>query len=459
MRKLSKFSRFTIIIFGSISFLLGTAFATSPLQANLTQEMLYPNYWLKQLNNPDKLIMTKSQIEKYNQAIIKKLPETVYNLTDYPTSINQKTLLTWLSTPSFPKETAYLNGQAITTEYYQNLKKQLNLEAVPEKIEVKYAFTVRRTDIRTFPTGDRLFDTADNREYDLFQETAIEPAEPALILSQSFNKDWYYLQTYNYRGWVAANDLALCPNRATWLNYLNQSNFLIVTGYRLRLGTNPYTPELSNLSFQMGAKLPLASNAEIPDSIGNQIVDHNYVIKLPTRTVDGLVKFQLALLPMTASVNLGYLPYTRGNILRQAFKWEGQRYGWGGMFDSVDCSGLINNIYRSFGIRLPRNTSELEKAAGKTIDLTKERQKGLRSLLPGASLQFPGHAMLYLGEINGHFYVLHALGSCGNPAHKENDGKLQRLPVNQVVITDLGLLRTNGKQLLESLTIGKQFEN
>ncbi len=402
--------------------------------------------------------MTKSEILKYNQSVIQNFDGTVCDLTNYP-AINQKTLLDWLKRNSLPSETTYLNGQPINNEYRENLKQQLNLEAIPEKIDLKYAFTVQRADIKSFPTSDRLFADAQDRDYDLLQESALDPAEPVIILFQSKNKNYYFIQSYQYLGWVAANDLAICPTRSIWLDYLSQKNYLIVTGYRLRLGINPYSPELSNLSFQMGAKLPLASKAEIPRMIDNQTVDHNYVIKLPTRGSDGMVKFKLALLPLTASVNMGYLTYTRKNLLNQAFKWEGQRYGWGGMFESVDCSALINNIYRSFGILLPRNSSELGNIPGKTTNLTKEPQKGLRNLPPGALLQFPGHVMLYLGEVNDHFYILHALGSCGELDSKENNNKIKQIPVNQVVVTELTLLRTNGKQLLESLVVGKELTN
>jgi len=430
----------------------------SPLKAHINTKMLYPDFWIKRLTDPEKIIMSKSQIGRYNEAIIKNLPETVYDLNDYPNMIKRENLLKWLNEKKFPQKPVYLDGRIVKGEYYYELEKQLNYAAIPKEVQVKYGFTIKRTDLRSFPTSDRIFEELQDIEYDLWQETAVEPAEPLIILHQSLDKAWLYVQIYNYRGWVDANALALSPEKTLWSEYLNETRFLVITGAHLDLGINPHTPGFSNLSFQMGTKIRLANPTDIPKTIDNQAIYYNHVINLPTRSNNGLVEFKLALVPLVAEVSVGYLPYTRAKIITNAFKWESQRYGWGGMFDSVDCSALINNVYRTFGINLPRNVSELAKVPGKTVDLSKEKRKGLRSLLPGASLQFPGHSMLYLGEVGQYFYVIHALAGCADLERKEQNGKFARLPVNQVVITDLTLLRTNEKTLYESLVMGKQFE-
>jgi cell wall-associated NlpC family hydrolase len=51
-----------------------------------------------------------------------------------------------------------------------------------------------------------------------------------------------------------------------------------------------------------------------------------------------------------------YLPLTRANVIRQAFKFLGERYGWGHSFNARDCSGFTNDVYRSFGILMPPNS-------------------------------------------------------------------------------------------------------
>src|SRR5699024_1832041 len=63
-------------------------------------------------------------------------------------------------------------------------------------------------------------------------------------------------------------------------------------------------------------------------------------------------------IPKSKGLHLGYLPYTKENIILQAFKFKDESYGWGGLNNTRDCSAFIMDIYRSFGLRLPRNTQD-----------------------------------------------------------------------------------------------------
>ena len=47
-----------------------------------------------------------------------------------------------------------------------------------------------------------------------------------------------------------------------------------------------------------------------------------------------------------------YLPLTRANLLRQSFKFLGERYGWGHSYNARDCSGFVSEVYRSFGVQI-----------------------------------------------------------------------------------------------------------
>jgi cell wall-associated NlpC family hydrolase len=206
----------------------------------------------------------------------------------------------------------------------------------------------------------------------------------------------------------------------------------------------------------MGAKLPLVEVQSIPAIVGNRTSADCHVVLLPVRDSEGLLDFRPALVPKSADVHHGYLPFSRAYLLRQAFKLEGDRYGWGGLFGSRDCSALVQDVFRSIGIFLARNAGEQAQGAGTHFSLIDtspdERSAILRSLPPGSTLHFPGHVMLYLGEHQDQFYVLHAIAACGNPAQPQPDGTLAPLPLNGVMVTDLSLPRVNGMSLFNSLT-------
>lgn len=429
---------------------------------HVTTEMLDASYWIEKLNDPDQVIMNSREIEIFNAEIMRKLPTTVYDLTSYPDSLSKQDLTKLLLKYSFPTSTLFTNGRAIEAAYYDNLKSLMNFEGVQETNSVQFGFTVKRADIRTFPTDDAVLESADDIEFDQFQETAVGPAEALLVLHTSKDGKWFFVQNHDYLGWMKADSIAV-GSKDEWLNYQKSNQFLVVTGNMLQLGFNEYSPELSELAFGMGAKLPLAVGDEIPRLVDNQSVAGNYVVKIPVKNQAGQLDFKLALVSAASDVYEGYLPYTRASILKQAFKMQGQRYGWGGSFHSRDCSAFIQDIYAVFGFQLPRNADEQENSAGITVNIPEqatrlERAALLSKMKPGATLHMNGHVMLYLGEENGHEYIVHDIAAQGDSNHPLPEGKLKRVPINQVAVTDVELLRSNGKQLLESLRTLKQIE-
>lgn len=81
------------------------------------------------------------------------------------------------------------------------------------------------------------------------------------------------------------------------------------------------------------------------------------MVQLPVRNDDGTLALVPALLPRSQDTASDYLPLTPRNLLTQSFKFPGERYGWGHSYDTRDCSGFVSEIYRSFGVLVPRNTS------------------------------------------------------------------------------------------------------
>ncbi|MEN6462272.1 MAG: S-layer homology domain-containing protein [Syntrophomonas sp.] len=429
-----------------------------PTMPNVKAEMLQADYWINKIADPNRVILTPDQIKSFNQEIVRKLPGAVYNLADYPGSFTREQLTGYIDYP-FPTDPSYMGSELVGTSYWQKLKQQMNLEGLQATNQVKYGFTVKRSNLKIYPTADVIGDEPGDPGFDLFQNTSILAAEPIIILHHSLDGQWYFVQMDNCTGWLPASDVAVC-DRDTWLDYQNETSFLVVSGNHIRLDNEPLLPQISEMEFTMGTKLALLKSEDLPDTIRDRRVYQNYVVKLPIRNKAGQLEFTMAPIPISNDVTIGYLPYTRANIIRQAFKMQGERYCWGGMLNGRDCSALVMELYRCFGFRLARNSDVQAASAGKTMAFdgysVAYREKLLRSVSPGASLHFPGHEMLYLGEDNGRYYVLNDLGSFGEIEPGET--KPQSVRVRTVVINDMNVTRANGKRWIEALTDAKSME-
>ena len=115
----------------------------------------------------------------------------------------------------------------------------------------------------------------------------------------------------------------------------------------------------------------------------------------------------------------GYLPPSRENAIRQAFKFLGERYGWGHSYNARDCTGLVLEVYRSLGIVLPRNSSQ---QGSSPIGVTHrfaddadaaERMRVLRHCAAGDLLYSPGHVMMFLGFDGDEPWVIHDMSGSG----------------------------------------------
>jgi hypothetical protein len=153
-------------------------------------------------------------------------------------------------------------------------------------------------------------------------------------------------------------------------------------------------------------------------------------------------------------VHPGFLPYTQENVARQAFKMLNHPYGWGDRLGGRDCSRFIMDLFKTFGILMPRNSKE-QATVGTDLGLVegkteKEKQKLLDQSIPLATiLRLPGHIMLYLGKEKGKHYAIHSLWGI------QKSGKTGPIveKIGKVVVSDLSLGRKGpNRSLLDRLT-------
>ena len=423
------------------------------------ETMLYPKFWIDHTPNVDKVIATPEEIEVYNEKNI-EVCKPIVDLENFKESFTKEELtriIQGVSTPSkAPRYTR--DGKQVGEEYWKKLQNNLNIDRLSSINQVKYAITTRRTEMKAFPTFDRLFSFPEDYKTDLLMETAVYPIEPMIILSESADGQWYLAQIYHYLAWIPAKDVAI-TDKNTLFSYVNRDKFLVVTARRVYTNYNPLNLKISELQLDMGVRIPLAVEGEMKVDFYDQSPIGNFVIKLPTRDNTGNLRFDYGLLPILEDVSIGYLPYTKRNIICQAFKFQGERYGWGGMFNGRDCTAFLVDIYRTMGIKLPRNSLEQGKmAAGVFHEMPewmplKERKKLLNQLPCGAALYMDGHAMLYLGKYENEYYMIHDFAGF----YRENVEKLTYHTVYEVAVTPLNILTSSGKTYMEALYGAREF--
>jgi len=422
------------------------------LMPDVTAPMMSSDFWLNKIDNPHKLIMRPSQIEQFNKAGFKNVKwlNRLENWDENTIKLREK-----MDIP-LPEGEFFIDDLMVTDTYWGKLSDNLNLDGINDEGNLRYGFITNRTNVKRYPTNDVITNVNGDIEYDEFQETAAFTGEPVVILHESLDGRFYYCALSYYLGWINKNDIAFCETKEDWLEAQSYTDFLLITGNMITLGENPFNPALSKVELYMGTKLPLVPVPEQPETLYGRQVLGNYVVKFPVRDKDGYVKYEYLPIPVSKDVSIGYLPYTYANVLEQLFKMQGDRYGWGGMLGARDSSGLSQEMYRCFGIYLPRNSGQQVEYTGKKFDLTEKSVEERDTILtaevkPGAILGFPGHIMIYLGEHEGKHYVMSATGGYGE-YYDESTDAYSYSQTRSVYINSLDIKRASGTSWLESLT-------
>jgi cell wall-associated NlpC family hydrolase len=330
-------------------------------------------------------------------------------------------------------------GRELERAVFDGLMHSVALEAVPETQPTRYGLVVKRADLRTFPSPQRAFNSADDRDIDRFQESALFPGTPVVLAHESRDGNWWFVVSPLYAAWVEKRFVAEGAKEDVFA-YTHKTPYLVVTGATAKTVFTPARPEVSELQLDMGVRVPVLADWSSATPVNGQHPYTAHVIELPVRTVDGRLGFTPALLPRTADTSGDYLPLNRANLLRQGFKFLGERYGWGHSYNARDCSGFVSEVYRSFGVQLPRNSrDQAQTPALNRITFTEDddherRLEVLRSLEVGDLIYIPGHVMMVIGFDHGMPYVIHDTTGI---SYRDGQGEVRRVVLNGVSVTPL----------------------
>lgn len=417
---------------------------TSADPLGVAQAHLDAQHWIGKLDRPNRLVMDAEAIEAQNRRL-RSMDPTWNDLESLPQTLEGERITAWIQARSSrPQHDLYdEEGKQGNERQIDRLVNALHLGAIPQAQVTRFGLVVRRAALRRFPTHLRVFRSAGDTDIDRFQETALFPGTPVVIAHDSRDRRWWFVVSPLYTGWVEKDAIAE-GTREEVFGYVRQTPVLVATGADVRTAYVPRQPALSRQRLDMGTAVPRLADAPPTATINGQLAYAAWPVRLPQRTEEGRLAFSPALVPRSADAHEGPLPFTRANVLRQSFKFLGERYGWGHDYEGRDCSGFVSEVYRSMGLLMPRNTIDqaaspaFERTVFDATSTTAQRNTALRGLQVGDLVYIPGHVMMVVGRERGDPWVIHDVHgvSVRNPA-----GELQRLQLNAVSVTPLLPLR------------------
>lgn len=406
MRKIKTISAMVLAAAMALCNVCPTWAASNVNMPGVDNGMLNANYWIPEWerNLP---LMDNAQIAALNQANYAYEPANLSELYFAEEVFNGDEMKAQLA--SFARYTGlYLNGAPVPESFYEAIRNNIRKGATSPVMTKGYGIIVHRTAMKDLPYSEMLSDDPSDPEWDNLVSTALFINEPVLCYFSTGDKKYTYVKSELCSGWIPSSDVAICADKNNWYAATHPQAFLVVTGDSILTEESAVDEYHSSVRLTMGTKLELLTT---PGIVDNRMSYYNYVVAIPERDANGNYVKTQALIPVSRDVNVGYLPLTKGNLLNQAFKSLGNRYGWGGSLNAQDCSSYVREVYSCFGLVLPRNTTWQARMRCRLIDLAAmnpaEKEEYIRTQCPaGAIIQFPGHEMFYLGASGDDYYVL-----------------------------------------------------
>ena len=430
---------------------------------------LTDTFWLARAGTAgEQIFASPARVAAINENIRARDPQSV-NLASYPLTLPGaavKSAILDAAADALDDE-LWTMGRPVTDGERDAARRSLTLERLPDTAAVRRAVTLRRADLRALPISTAWYEDDDPFQDDILQGTAVDPGESVAVLAEN-DDGWCFVQTRNYRGWLPAATLAFADDYG-WALFTNPERFLVVTASLVSVDLPENAPVSSTLPsggvprrqkeapvaagpspaappllFQMGSRRPLIKSTK-----------KTWDVIVPTAKDGQLVPRTIPLARDEGNFHEGWLPATTNTLIRQAFRFLGAPYGWGGLENSVDCSSFAADIYRTIGIELPRDADAQEAVMEPRWALEDkggaERYAVFSHVPPGSLLFLPGHVMMYLGlDDSGDPLVIHALSRYN--AFSSDRQTITSQPVRRVIVSGLSLPLASGRTFFEGLT-------
>ncbi len=420
--------------------------ASTPLDAAtsapfaIAEVALSAEHWIARWPNASVVGLDAAAVSALNNRLFAQDP-SLARLSSLPDAVPADAIrarIVALSTPS-PRWRWFADGREVRERDRRRWQAALDLDGLDRggARPLAWALVTRRAALRAVPTNEAVFAERGDTDLDRMQESAFFPGTPVAVQHASADSRWRFVVGATYAAWIEDDALAM-TDRATALGFAARATRTVLDPVA-RLTTTPEAPAVSALALDMGVALPERRDAPLSQPVNGQSALASFIVEVPTRSEDGRLRIANALLPRSAASHDGPLPASRAHVMRQAFRFLGERYGWGHANDARDCSGFVAEIYRSVGITLPRNTGDQARSPAllrEPLDGLDRaaRRAAVGRLAPGDLIYLPGHVVMVVGHDADGPWVIHSVHRLRT---RDADGALRAWPANGVVVTPL----------------------
>ncbi len=386
-------------------------------------EMHNTIYWIERMKKPDEIILTPDQIKQmnmdYQQRInspdpFKDVPEEriptlihwwpgfslrLTNLHSLDSRAVADTVRARIKAEiEYLRSQDYANTLAIpySARQIDDFENEMALNEVNDRINVRDGITVRTARLRNVPSlPEQPGKTQSGKmRWDLWNIGVLKIGKPVMILHLSRSGEYMFVLCEEGYGWLRSEDVAY-GSQIEIDEFVNARDFVIATADRVPF----YTDESCTCAsgwFGMGACLPLVSKS------------NPRLLKVPFRRMNGQFTTETAWLKENDDIHVGFLPYTRRNIVVTAFKLLDNPYDWSGAWFGRQHETTYRDIFACFGFNLPKHGSLFTFFNNNnTTVLHPEMSKEYyyKKILENESFvtiqSCGGHCQLLLGEYNG----------------------------------------------------------
>ena len=284
-----------------------------------------------------------------------------------------------------------INYRPYSGAWINNITQNMNLAQIKDRQSYhssKRGILIDNVLVRALPTDDPFYHSykiaGNGYPLDILQSSSLLVGTPVYVMSTSVDKQWMLVLSPEVLGWVKSNSVAFSSNDfiKSWSKAAN-----------MRLGaltaTNVSVIDNNNnfrFTGYIGTMLPLISN--------NKVL-------IPIKNNQGYAQIINAHV-LNSAVEMMPLKTTPANFAKLLKQLVGRQYGWGGLGFYNDCSAELKFIYATFGIFMPRNSSQ-QVMTGKVVDISQQSlEERTEYIINNAHalvtlIRIPGHIMLYIG--------------------------------------------------------------